>query len=83
MSGSRDDGKVRFEVRDSGEGFAGSFLSEAFEPFSRAPKDGAEADGAGLGLAIVRAIASAHGGTATAENRPEGGATVWMSVAEL
>jgi len=32
------------------------------------------ADGAGLGLSIVLAVAEAHGGYATAENRPEGGA---------
>ena len=38
----------------------------------RARADG----GAGLGLAIVEAIATAHGGTATASNRPDGGAVV-------
>ena len=32
--------------------------------------------GAGLGLAIARGIARAHGGDATATNRPQGGARV-------
>jgi signal transduction histidine kinase len=36
--------------------------------------------GAGLGLAIVAAIAKAHGGHAGAVNRPEGGADVWVSL---
>ena len=34
----------------------------------------------GLGLAIVRAIAEAHGGTAHAANRAEAGADVWLSL---
>jgi two-component system, OmpR family, sensor kinase len=33
-----------------------------------------------LGLAIVAAIATAHGGSAGAGNRPEGGADVWLSL---
>ncbi|MGI8623024.1 MAG: ATP-binding protein, partial [Solirubrobacteraceae bacterium] len=35
---------------------------------------------AGLGLAIVRTIAELHGGNAHAENRPGGGADVWISL---
>lgn len=38
----------------------------------RSPDDG----GAGLGVAIVQAIAAAHGGVATAGNRPGGGAVI-------
>jgi K+-sensing histidine kinase KdpD len=36
--------------------------------------------GTGLGLAIVELIAQAHGGSAGAANRPEGGADVWLAV---
>ena len=61
-------------VEDSGGGFSPSFLPHAFEPFTRdAGHD--ELSGAGLGLAIVRAIAEGHDGTAVAENI-EGGARV-------
>ena len=34
--------------------------------------------GAGLGLSIVLAIAEAHGGSAHASNRDQGGADVWL-----
>lgn len=70
---------VRMHVRDSGPGFPEEFAAEAFERFSRAdPARGR--GGAGLGLAIVAAIARAHGGSFGAGNRPEGGADVWLSL---
>lgn len=37
-------------------------------------------NGSGLGLAVVRAVARAHGGDATATNRPTGGAIVWVRI---
>jgi len=46
-----------------------------FEPFHRATRRGRRA---GLGLALVRAIAEAHGGAAGLSNRPGRGATFWL-----
>jgi two-component system OmpR family sensor kinase len=65
------------EVRDDGPGFPVAFLPHAFERFRR-PDSGRSRDdgGAGLGLAIVQAIVAAHGGVATAGNRPGGGAVI-------
>ena len=70
---SRSRGVIVLRVSDEGAGFPDDFLPHAFERFSRA--DVARAGGgAGLGLAIVDAIARAHGGTATAKNTAGGGA---------
>jgi two-component system OmpR family sensor kinase len=76
-----EDGAVTFEVSDTGRGFPDGFLPRAFEPFAR--PDGARSrldGGTGLGLAIVRAVAEAHGGSAEARNRPEGGASVLLRI---
>jgi two-component system, OmpR family, sensor kinase len=69
------------EVRDAGPGFPPEFLPHAFERFRRPDHGRARsAGGAGLGLAIVQAIAVAHGGRAVAGNRPDGGAEVRLEV---
>ena len=68
---------LEIEVSDTGPGFPAEFLPHAFERFRRPGTGRARADGgAGLGLAIVQAIAVAHGGSAVAGNRAGGGAVV-------
>jgi two-component system, OmpR family, sensor kinase len=77
LSATADGSDLGIQVRDDGPGFPPGFLPHAFERFRR-PDAGRSRDngGAGLGLAIVRAITAAHGGTASAANRPGGGAMV-------
>lgn len=71
--------RVELHVRDDGPGFPQDFIDTAFERFTRA--DSARGrGGAGLGLAIVAAIARAHGGQVAASNQPEGGADVSLSL---
>ena len=60
------------EICDRGPGFAAGSERYVFDKFFRAP--GSRTQGAGLGLAITRAIVTAHGGTISAENREGGGA---------
>jgi two-component system OmpR family sensor kinase len=73
---AREAGRVRVAVRDHGRGLPpGEDPGALFERFWRAdPARGRGPAGAGLGLAIVHGIVTAHGGTVTAQNAPEGGA---------
>jgi signal transduction histidine kinase len=72
---------VEFEVDDRGPGFLPEDLERAFNPFYRGSTEGQSTRASlGLGLALVRRIAHAHGGRAWAKNRPEGGARVGFCV---
>jgi two-component system OmpR family sensor kinase len=78
---STQSGILSIAVADTGGGFETDYLPRAFEAFSRAEESRSRAvGGAGLGLAIVRAIAEAHSGTVEASNRNEGGALVVLRV---
>jgi heavy metal sensor kinase len=75
VEAERRNGQTELRVSDEGAGFAPEFLPHAFERFTRADEArGGEA--AGLGLAIVDAVARAHGGTARAANGAGSGAVV-------
>jgi len=65
-------GVVQLEVRDRGRGFAALEEDRLFEKFYRGKSEGVR--GAGLGLAICRAIVVAHRGTIEALQRAGGGA---------
>jgi two-component system, OmpR family, sensor kinase len=78
LTATRRNGNAELHVLDEGRGFPAEFIAYAFGRFSRV--DSSSADGSGLGLAIVETIARAHGGEAHAENRPGGGADVWLAL---
>ena len=69
-----NNGSAVTEVRDSGTGIAAEDLPHIFERFFRAdPARSRQTGGAGLGLAIGKWIADAHGGTIAAQSRPGDG----------
>jgi signal transduction histidine kinase len=68
------DGEARFWIRDRGPGIPAEEQQKIFERFSRGSGE-RRSEGAGLGLAIVRAIAEAHRGRVELESRPSAGST--------
>jgi signal transduction histidine kinase len=70
-------GGWRFEVADEGGGVPAGHEEAVFEPFYRA---GSVPGRPGLGLALVRSVAEAHGGSTGIVNWPGVGATFWLRV---
>ena len=67
--------RVEFTVRDNGPGIAPSLQSRVFEPFfSTRPS------GTGLGLAVVKTVAEAHGGALKLESEPTHGTSIEMNL---
>ena len=71
---------ARLWVRDSGPGIGPDDQERIFHRFARAAASRRRSEGAGLGLAIVRAIAEAHGGRAGVSSRPGAGATFTVTI---
>lgn len=73
--------EVVVSVRDTGPGIAPEDTEAIFERFVQAgPDDGRERRGAGLGLAIARAIVLRHGGRIWVESEPGEGSTFYFTV---
>ena len=67
------------EVSDDGPGFTAELLTTVFDRFRRGDHEH-DREGAGLGLAIRQTIMAAHGGSASADNRPLRGAIVRLTM---
>jgi signal transduction histidine kinase len=69
------DGVPGLTIANSGEAISAEQVDGLFEPFRRGVGErlGSDGDGLGLGLSIVRAVVTAHGGGIEARALPEGG----------
>jgi two-component system sensor histidine kinase KdpD len=73
IAGTAGDGQITVAVEDQGPGLPPGDPERLFAKFQRGRSEG-EVPGAGLGLAICRAVVEAHGGTIAAGDREGGGA---------
>jgi signal transduction histidine kinase len=71
-----DDGQCQVRVADTGPGIPVDMMSRVFERFVRADAARSRNGGAGLGLAIARAIADAHGAHVDMRSTPGSGTTI-------
>jgi signal transduction histidine kinase len=71
------DGHAVLSVTNSGQIISAAAVDRLFQPFQRlGPRPARRDGGHGLGLSIVRAIATAHAATITAQPRPGGGLAI-------
>jgi signal transduction histidine kinase len=70
---------VRIEVEDSGPGVPPELLTTIFDPYTRA-EHGGSIPGLGLGLATVRRLAEAHGGSCGVESTLGVGSLFWVEL---
>jgi signal transduction histidine kinase len=72
-----DDGQIRLWVSDTGQGITSEHQDRVFDRFYRIDAGRSrDRGGAGLGLAICKAISEAHGGTISLRSRPGSGTRV-------
>jgi two-component system sensor histidine kinase CpxA len=77
----RRKGELRIVVRDFGSGVPEGELEKIFEPFYRVQESrDRNSGGHGLGLSIAANAARRHGGTVWAENAPDDGLVVTISL---
>jgi two-component system sensor histidine kinase KdpD len=82
VTAGRDEaGNVRVTVEDSGRGVPDEALGRLFEKFYRVPKSSQSSRrGTGIGLAVVRGLIEAMGGTVTASRSTMGGLAITMTL---
>lgn len=74
-SSSPTEGRIRFEVSDTGSGLPEEVIQRIFDSFYTTKKEGM-----GMGLTICDEIIKKHGGVLKAENRNRGGSSFWFTL---
>jgi signal transduction histidine kinase len=77
LSIEADDAKVTFQVRDNGRGIPSDKLPYVFDSFFQVKP---QTPGVGLGLAVVKELVEAHGGTVSVESEVGEGSTFAVSL---
>ncbi len=70
VSANREDGMVVMRVKDTGRGMSPQQMAHLFEPFNRLGMEREGIEGAGIGLAVVKALVERMGGSILAQSEP-------------
>jgi two-component system, OmpR family, osmolarity sensor histidine kinase EnvZ len=77
---NKENETVIIEISDYGPGIPSEDIERLLRPFTRLDSSRSQANGAGLGLAIVDRIVKRHHGTLKLQNRPDGGLMIRISI---
>lgn len=80
LSGKLQGNQAVLEISDHGAGVPDAEIERLLRPFTRLDTARGQANGAGLGLAIVERIVKRHRGTMALSNRPSGGLRVRITI---
>lgn len=75
-----EDGQVRCEIEDTGEGIAPADLPKLFQRFTQLEAGVRKGKGTGLGLSISKALVEAHAGTIGVRSEIGKGSTFWFTL---
>lgn len=71
---------IHITIKDEALGIEARFIEKIFKPFFRVPGSNRYAGGLGIGLALAKAIAGAHGGNLTIKSSPGIGTTIKITL---
>jgi len=77
---TRNYSPVRISITDTGQGISPKNLPRLFNPFERFGAEKSGTEGTGLGLAVVKKLIDAMGGTVGVESTPGYGSTFWIEM---
>jgi PAS domain S-box-containing protein len=80
LTGPGHEGRIRFEVRDTGPGIPHEQQDQLFVPFSRLGAERSGVEGTGVGLAVSKQLVEVMGGVIGVDSFPGHGSTFWVEL---